>query len=72
MTARIVKPWLNNVSFISVAIRTVGPRLLSDPRMIGDFFEEYAKFLDEPFPAMNLVIAGLAQDCMVLEIEAIG
>jgi 2-iminobutanoate/2-iminopropanoate deaminase len=45
---------------------------LTDPRMIDDFFEEYSKFFDEPYPAMNLTIAGLAQDCMVIEVEAVG
>jgi len=45
---------------------------LTDARMIDDFFDEYAKFFDPPYPAMNLVITGLAQDTMVIEVEAMG
>jgi 2-iminobutanoate/2-iminopropanoate deaminase len=45
---------------------------LSDPRMIDNFFHEYAKFFDRPYPAMSLAVAGLAQDCMVIEVEAVG
>jgi 2-iminobutanoate/2-iminopropanoate deaminase len=44
---------------------------LTDARMIDEFFGEYAKVFDAPYPAMNVAVAGLAQDCMVIEVEAV-
>jgi 2-iminobutanoate/2-iminopropanoate deaminase len=44
---------------------------ITEESMIPVFAEEYARFLKPPYPAMTIAVAGLAQDCMVLEIEAI-
>lgn len=44
---------------------------VTEESMIPIFIEEYAKFFKAPFPAMTIAIGGLAQDCMVLEIEAV-
>ena len=44
---------------------------VTEESMIPVFLEEYAKFFKAPFPAMTIAIGGLAQDCMVLEIEAV-
>ena len=44
---------------------------LSDPRLIQGFNEAYAEFFTPPYPAQSTVVAGLARDRMVVEIEAI-
>lgn len=44
---------------------------INDYRLIPAFEEEYANFFSAPYPARNIVVAGLAQDQMVIEIEAI-
>jgi len=44
---------------------------LTDPQMAPEFYEEYAKYFSAPYPAMTLVGAVLAQDSMVVEVEAI-
>ena len=44
---------------------------ITEAQMIPAFLEEYARFFTAPYPAMTIAIGGLAQDCMVLEIEAV-
>lgn len=44
---------------------------VTDYRMIPSFNEEYATFFRPPYPARTTVVAGLAQERMVVEIEAI-
>jgi enamine deaminase RidA (YjgF/YER057c/UK114 family) len=44
---------------------------IPDYRMIPGFNEEYAKFFSPPYPARTTVVTGLAQERMVLEVEAI-
>lgn len=44
---------------------------ITDYRMIPALNEEYAAFFTPPYPARTTVVAGLAQDRMVIEIEAI-
>lgn len=44
---------------------------ITDYRLIPAFNEEYAKFFSPPYPARATVVAGLVQDRMVLEVEAI-
>lgn len=44
---------------------------VTDYRLIPGFHEEYAKCFSPPYPAQTTVVAGLARDQMVLEIEAI-
>lgn len=44
---------------------------ISDPRLITELDEEYATFFTPPFPARTLVVTGLPQERMVLEVEAI-
>lgn len=44
---------------------------ISDSRLITAFDEEYAAFFSPPFPARTLVVTGLPQERMVVEVEAI-
>jgi 2-iminobutanoate/2-iminopropanoate deaminase len=44
---------------------------ITDYRMFEAFNEEYARFLSPPYPARTTVVGGLAQERMVVEIEAI-
>jgi 2-iminobutanoate/2-iminopropanoate deaminase len=44
---------------------------ITDYRLIPAFYEEYAKFFSPPYPAMTLVVAGVAEERMVLEVEVI-
>ncbi|MBV6487454.1 MAG: RidA family protein [Pseudorhodoplanes sp.] len=44
---------------------------ITEDSMIPIFCEEYAKFFKGPYPAMTIAVAGLAQDSMVLEVEAV-
>lgn len=44
---------------------------ITDYRMIPAFNDEYARFFMPPYPARTTVVGGLAQDRMVVEIEAI-
>ena len=44
---------------------------IPDYRLLPAFNEEYAKFFTPPYPARATVVAGLAQERMVLEVEAI-
>ena len=44
---------------------------ITDYRMFDAFNEEYARFFSPPYPARTTVVAGLAQERMVVEIEAI-
>ncbi len=44
---------------------------VTEESMIPVFLEEYAKYFKAPYPAMTIAVAGLAQDCMALEIEAV-
>lgn len=44
---------------------------ITDYRLIPAFNEEYAKFFSRPYPAQTTVVTGLAQERMVLEVEAI-
>jgi 2-iminobutanoate/2-iminopropanoate deaminase len=44
---------------------------ITDPRLVEAFDEEYAAFFSPPFPARTLVVTGLPQEGMVLEVEAI-
>jgi 2-iminobutanoate/2-iminopropanoate deaminase len=44
---------------------------LTDHRLVAAFNEEYRAFFTPPYPARTTVVAGLAQDRMVIEIEAI-
>ena len=44
---------------------------ITDPRLVEAFDEEYAAFFSPPFPARTLVVTGLPQERMVLEVEAI-
>lgn len=44
---------------------------VTEESMVPTFLEEYAKYFKAPYPAMTIAVAGLAQDCMALEIEAV-
>ena len=44
---------------------------ITDPRLVEAFGEEYAAFFSPPFPARTLMVTGLPQEGMVLEVEAI-
>jgi 2-iminobutanoate/2-iminopropanoate deaminase len=44
---------------------------LTDYRLVEGFNAEYATFFTAPYPARTTVVAGLAQERMVIEIEAI-
>jgi 2-iminobutanoate/2-iminopropanoate deaminase len=44
---------------------------LTDYRLVPGFNEEYATYFTPPYPARTTVVAGLAQDRMVIEIEAV-
>jgi 2-iminobutanoate/2-iminopropanoate deaminase len=44
---------------------------IPDYRMIPGFNKEYAQFFSPPYPARTTVVTGLAQERMVLEVEAI-
>jgi 2-iminobutanoate/2-iminopropanoate deaminase len=44
---------------------------ITDYRMFDAFNEEYARFFSPPYPARTTVVAGLAQERMVVEIEAV-
>ena len=44
---------------------------VTEESMVPAFLEEYAKYFTAPYPAMTIAVAGLAQDCMSLEIEAV-
>lgn len=44
---------------------------ITDSRMFPAFNEEYRAFFTPPYPARTTVVAGLAQERMVIEVEAI-
>ncbi len=44
---------------------------ITEESMIDGFCEEYSKYFSGPYPAMTIAVAGLAQDCMALEVEAV-
>lgn len=44
---------------------------ITDYRMLPAYNEEYAKFFTPPYPARATVVTGLAQERMVIEVEAI-
>lgn len=44
---------------------------LTDYRLVPGFNEEYRNFFTPPYPARTTIVGGLAQDRMVVEIEAV-